>query len=117
MNSVAGVLLVLCGLLTAVRATLGWLYLRRRARHQTAPVDLDEVTVLQPILSGDPALAACLAGNLSQTPAARFLWLIDEDDHEARTIAETLSLPRRVTLVLGPPPQDGENPKVAKLAR
>jgi ceramide glucosyltransferase len=117
MSIAAGVLFVLYGLVTAVRASLGWLYLRRRAAHKTTPVDLGEVTVLQPILSGDPTLAACLSGNLSQTPGARFLWLIDEDDLEARTIAETLPLHQRVTLVMGPPPRDGENPKVAKLAR
>lgn len=40
------------------------------------------VTVLQPILSGDPALAATLAHGPDQAKAARFVWLVDEDDAE-----------------------------------
>lgn len=117
MSIAAGVLFALYGLLTAARASLSWSYLALRASRPAPPVDLADVTVLQPILSGDPTLAACLADNLCQTPLARFLWLIDEDDLEARAIAETLAPPPRVKVVLGPPPKDGENPKVAKLAR
>lgn len=117
MSIAATLLFALYGLLTAVRAVLSWRYLGRRAEHPGAPVDLADVTVLQPILSGDPTLAACLSDNLSQTPQARFIWLIDEDDLEGRAIAETLAPPQRVRVVLGPPPRDGENPKVAKLAR
>lgn len=117
MSIAAGVLFGIYSLLTAVRAILSWGYLGRRAQHPAPSVDLAEVTVLQPILSGDPTLAACLSGNLNQTPEARFLWLIDEDDLEARAIAESLAPPPRVRVVLGPPPRDGENPKVAKLAR
>jgi len=117
MSFVAALVFALYGLLTAVRAGLSWRYLGRRAGHPAAPVDLADVTVLQPILSGDPTLAACLSDNLSQTPEARFIWLIDDDDLEGRAIAETLAPPQRVRVVLGPPPRDGENPKVAKLAR
>lgn len=117
MSLAAAALFALYGLLTAVRAALSWRYLRRRGEHPTPSVDLADVTVLQPILSGDPALATCLAGNLNQTPQARFLWLIDDDDLEARAIADALVPPERVTVVLGPPPSNGENPKVAKLAR
>jgi ceramide glucosyltransferase len=113
----AGLLLAIYSLLTAVRAGLSWRYLERHAELHTSPASFTDVTVLQPILSGDPALAACLSANLDQTPEARFLWLIDEDDLEARAIAETLAPPQRVTVVLAPPPSDGENPKVAKLAR
>jgi ceramide glucosyltransferase len=117
MSIAAGVLFILYGLLTAVRAGLSWRYLGQRIAHPAIPVDLADVTVLQPILSGDPTLAACLADNLRQTPEARFLWLIDEDDLEGRAIAEALAPPQRVRVVPGPPPSDGENPKVAKLAR
>lgn len=117
MSTAAAILFTLYGLLTAVRAALSWSYLRRHAEHPVPPVHLAEVTVLQPILSGDPTLTGCLAGNLSQTPDARFIWLIDEDDLEGRAIAEALAAPERVRVVLGPPPRDGENPKVAKLAR
>ena len=117
MSIAAGVLFATYSLLSAVRVGLSWRYLGRRAGPHATAVDLAEVTVLQPILSGDPALAACLADNLSQTPQTRFIWLIDEDDVEAQAIAETLAPPQRVRVVVGPPPRDGENPKVAKLAR
>lgn len=117
MSIFAGVLFAIYGLLTAVRASLSWLYLGRRAGHHAHSTSLLEVTVLQPILSGDPTLAACLADNLSQTPEAQFIWLIDEDDLEAQKIAEILAPPQRVRVVIGPRPTDGENPKVAKLAR
>ena len=117
MSIAAAVLCAIYALLTAVRAGLSWRYLGRHTPQHAASAGLADVTVLQPILSGDPTLAACLADNLSLTPEARFLWLIDEDDLEARAIAETLAPPQRVRVVLGPPPSNGENPKVAKLAR
>lgn len=117
MSILATILLALYGALTAVRAGLSWYYLLRRAGLRPSSVGVAEVTVLQPILSGDPALAACLADNLRQTPEARFIWLIDEDDREAQAIAEPLAQSERIRVVLGPPPSDGENPKVAKLAR
>jgi len=117
MSIAAAVLLAIYGLLTALRMCLSWQYLRRCARHPLSSVDLAEVTVLQPILSGDPTLAACLADNLRQTPDARFLWLIDENDLEAQAIAKAPAIDQRARVVLGPPPRDGENPKVAKLAR
>ena len=76
------------------------------------------VTVLQPILSGDPALAATLADGPDQTPAARFLWLVDEDDAEGVSVAHKLAASRpNVTVHIGRPPQDGENPKTLKLIR
>lgn len=78
--------------------------------------DEGSVTVLVPILSGDPALKACLAANLANAPRARFLLLIDEDDAEARAITTRLAAPN-ATALSGPAPAPGENPKVAKLAR
>lgn len=75
------------------------------------------VTVLQPILSGDPALAATLAHGPDQERAARFVWLVDEDDAEGLRIAAALASNRNVVVVSGRPPQDGENPKTLKLIR
>jgi ceramide glucosyltransferase len=76
----------------------------------------DDVTILQPILSGDPALERCLRANLEANPTAQFLLLVDEDDPTAREIAGRLARPN-VRVLIGPPPADGENPKSAKLAR
>ena len=75
------------------------------------------VTVLQPILSGDPALAATLAHGPDQSRTARFVWLVDEDDAEGRRVSAALATNRNVAVVVGRPPQDGENPKTLKLIR
>lgn len=76
------------------------------------------LTVLQPILSGDPALAATLAHGPDQTPSARFVWLVDGDDPEGLSITRTLAASRpNVAVIVGRPPQDGENPKTLKLIR
>lgn len=90
------------------------------ASHRDAVADMPapSLTVLQPILSGDPALAATLAHGPDQTPTARFVWLVDTDDPEGLSVANTLAANRpNVTVVAGPPPQDGENPKTLKLIR
>lgn len=86
-----------------------------RRREPPATGDASTVTVLQPILSGDPALEGCLSANLANTPEARFLWLTDSDDPEAQRIAAALGRESLSTLVCAPPRQ-GENPKAAKLA-
>ena len=103
--------------LTAVRfaLTLSW-FRRRPAPCVTADASAD-VTVLQPILSGDPTLAATLAANQAAHPKARFLLLVDDDDPEGQRIAAPLSRSAATSVAVGPPPRPGENPKVAKLAR
>lgn len=76
------------------------------------------VTVLQPILSGDPALAATLKAGPDRAPAARFVWLVDTDDPTGRAVAARLAEGRaNIWVVEGPPPRDGENPKTLKLIR
>ena len=95
-----------------VRLRLAW------HPRQVAAGPAASVTVLQPILSGDPALAATLAHGPDQAGEARFLWLVDEDDAEGLRIAAALAAGRpHVTVVVGRPPQDGENPKTLKLIR
>ncbi len=80
------------------------------------PTAEERVTVLQPILSGDPALGECLRRNQDASPGARFLLLVDDDDAAAQRLAAPLAS-ARTRVVAGPPPRDGENPKAAKLAR
>ncbi|WGY02795.1 glycosyltransferase [Nocardioides sp. QY071] len=98
-----------------------------------------KVVVVQPILSGDPGLEDALRDNLLSLAGARFVWLVDEDDVEARRVAHRIvrsngsgdfSAPNlartvrsnglgdrlpRVELRLCPPAPDGVNPKLAKL--
>jgi ceramide glucosyltransferase len=109
------VLLALGGLYAAshgLRLALAWRH-RPVAGGPAAPV-----TVLQPILSGDPALAATLAHGPDQAPAARFVWLVDADDPEGISVATALAASRpNVAVLIDRPPQDGENPKTLKLIR
>ncbi len=107
----------------AVRLALTWRFLaRHRVAGASLPPPSTEVVVVQPILGGDPDLEPCLRRNLDANPGARFLWLVDEDDPPGREIAARLAGEHagesgRVRVVVGPPPADGENPKLAKLAR
>ena len=78
------------------------------------------VSILQPILSGDPSLADGLEQNLlvkTRYPL-EFLWLVDEDDDEAQRICRGLierHPQKRCRLVLLPPPGVRQNPKMVKL--
>ncbi len=76
------------------------------------------VTVLQPILSGDPLLEQMLTENADNHPDAQFQWLVDEDDPEGQRICRAVAAGRpHVRVVVMPPVADGANPKVFKLAR
>jgi ceramide glucosyltransferase len=77
-------------------------------------------SIIQPILSGDPALAEGLAANLDAPTAypREFLWLVDSDDVAAQIICAELIARRPqsdVRLILLPPPAAAENPKLIKL--
>jgi len=76
----------------------------------------DDGTFIQPILSGDPLLESTLAHNLAVHPDAEFIWMVDEDDEEAQRIGALYARPN-LRVVIGPAPQNGENPKLAKLIR
>ena len=85
---------------------------------QIKPVNL--VSILQPILSGDPTLSEGLEQNLNMKASysLEFLWLVDDDDLEAQRICSALikRYPhKRVKLILLPPPQGDQNPKTVKL--
>lgn len=78
------------------------------------------VSIIQPILSGDPALAEGLAANLDVPTAypREFLWLVDTDDRVAQAICRDLIAARpgvAVRLILLDPPAATENPKLIKL--
>ena len=76
------------------------------------------VTIVQPILSGDPLLEGTLKRNLDAHPLAAFLWMIDDDDDEAHRIAARLTPAHaKLRVIAGAGPEDGENPKLAKLMR
>lgn len=76
------------------------------------------ITVVQPILGGDPALEATLLETLralGENQDVRVLWLIDEDDREARDLAARVQHEPQLRVLLCPPPSAHQNPKSAKL--
>jgi ceramide glucosyltransferase len=112
---IAGAIAV--ALYAAIFATKFLLASRYAATHREDEGLEGEITVMQPILGGDPFLDEALRRNLGQP--ARFLWLVDEDDAEGRRVtgrlAETAG--EHVEIVLCPPAGPGANPKTAKLQR
>ena len=104
--------------LLAGKFLLAWRYAARQPV-PPARADFSAVTILQPILGGDPRLAATLAANLAALPGAQFLWLLDADDsagHAAAAKALAAHPAAHVERIVCPPPADGINPKLHKLA-
>jgi ceramide glucosyltransferase len=91
---------------------------RRYAATHPEHATLDApITILQPILGGDPFLEDALRANLANAPSsALFFWLVDEDDMEGRRVTTSIDDPR-IRRLLSPPPRADENPKTAKLQR
>jgi ceramide glucosyltransferase len=78
------------------------------------------VSILQPIVSGDPTLADCLAQALTFECSypVELIWLLDAGDGEAHALCRELSarLPARPVRVVVPPAAGThENPKMVKL--
>lgn len=103
----------------AFKAIAAWWQIRReRAVRETrcAPGD---VTVLVPILGGDPELGATLAACAQELVGVRLLWLVDEDDALGAGIArEVAARPAAggVEVLAFPAAPVGVNPKTFKLA-
>lgn len=53
-------------------------------------IDLSQITIVQPILSGDPTLESNLIYNLQANPEIKFLWLIDNNDLFAQELTKSL---------------------------
>jgi ceramide glucosyltransferase len=93
-------------------------FFRRPVPPRTQPITL--VSILQPILSGDPTMAAGLEQNLNMQTSypLEFLWLVDEDDVEAQRICHHMLAchpEKRAKLILLPLPGPHQNPKMIKL--
>ena len=108
-------------LLTAWRH---WTVVRFFHRARTAPPAPIEpprlVSILQPILSGDPTLPQTLAHNVvaCSTYAREFIWLVDEDDPAGQRICRDLIAAHpaaAIRLLCRPAPPQGVNPKTIKL--
>jgi ceramide glucosyltransferase len=93
-------------------------YLDRERRRRVAAGPRPSASIVQAILSGDPALEATLERSLDAIEGAPFLWLVDEDDAEAMRVCESLAArhrEREVVVLRTPPAPDDVNPKLFKL--
>lgn len=100
------------------KAGFAWRELRRPRSCNN--VSFDGLTIVQPILSGDPALESVLESNLLSLDSAHFLWLTDKDDPEAAAITSRLQLRypgHSINVVSFPSPPEGVNPKLYKMER
>lgn len=82
------------------------------------PIDLAQVTIVQPILSGDPTLEETLTYNLHANPEVNYLWLIDDSDvtgHEITTMLQKDFEHVNIKVVSYKDCPDKINPKVFKL--
>lgn len=116
---------IFCGLslaftgLTLLRYRYALAEIRAQKVTVSAHMAESDITVLQPILGGDPALAGCLENNLRNAPAAHFVWLIDSDDgagQEAAQHARAATGRNDIALIIAATPPRGCNPKTYKLA-
>ena len=119
---IAFILLALYAAILALKCILALLVLRRqKPRHPGTlePSETSQITIAQPILSGDPELPNVLRRQLEALPIEiEFLWLIDELDAEGQRIGIALAehFPR-VTIDLCPQCASDQNPKTFKLQR
>jgi ceramide glucosyltransferase len=105
--------------LTLMRYVLAFIEIQKQNLEAPPAIAETDITVLQPILGGDPALQYCLKSNLSNAPKAHFIWLLDTDDEEGQKAAQqalAASGRKDVVAIVSPPPPAGSNPKTYKLS-
>lgn len=105
----------------AVRLWKHWRVVRFFRRAAVSPRAGPElVSIMQPILSGDPFLESCLRRNLATKTGYQreWLWLIDDDDAEAQRLHGVLAAEfpgETIRMIVLPPPPQRTNPKLWKL--
>lgn len=110
--------------LTILRCLLAWRYIhtcyKKNQSNHADSVSASAISIIQPIVGGDPALKSCLEQNLRNAPHAHFIWLLDEGDDlaEAATAQAIAATGRSDVIVsVAPHPPSTVNPKVHKLCR
>jgi len=83
---------VLAGAFLVQLAAKSALALRLRRRESVPPAcDWRELTVLQPVVSGDPELEQILRADRAEFPGATFLWAVDRTDPDAIVLCRRLA--------------------------
>ena len=131
---VAGVIFRVLLVWTVLDRTVRWWLIRRFFQQAPppapeappSPAATGPITVVQPILSGDPHLADTLRANatLATSLPVRWRWLVDRDDLPGQRLTAALldelaatdpACRRRIERTLTPPAPEGVNPKTYKL--
>lgn len=104
-------------LILLVKTVLTLNVIRRERRQKYQPL-FEKVTIIQPILSGDPTLASVLETNVIALEQASFMWLIDDNDAVAKNIVNHIQQcypDKKITVRSFPQAPEGINPKAFKL--
>ncbi|MBM7844696.1 glycosyltransferase family 2 protein [Herpetosiphon giganteus] len=115
--------LLLCGLMLGQRCWKWWQvwrFFRQPTPQSQREPATTLVSLLQPILSGDPHLATCLRANLDapSSYAREWLWLIDDNDVVAQQLCHELQAEyanQTIRIISLPAPAERVNPKTFKL--
>jgi ceramide glucosyltransferase len=106
-------------LLLVAKAYLSLRYARSQSKkHLEGEENSEALTIMQPILSGDPLLSSSLKHNLEYaTPQPYFMWLVDEDDSEAQRVTCELkeNSSASIEIIFCPRAPERTNPKTFKL--
>lgn len=109
--------------LMCVKCLLAWRVCSQHSRsfltRKLTSEEAASLTIIQPILGGDPQLAQTLEDNLTSiSPAVRFVWLLDEDDPAGQAIGSQLAFRHsNVHIITLPAPPRDQSPKAFKLQR
>jgi ceramide glucosyltransferase len=103
--------------LLITKAYLSLRYARGYSQRRFDEESNEHLTIMQPVLSGDPLLESSLKHNLELAPPwISFLWLVDEDDTEAQRVTKKLAEEfKPIEIVLCPKVPERINPKSFKL--
>lgn len=110
----SGYLGLLCFKLAGTAATM------RRFAEPAPVLQADALTVLTPVLGGDPDLPAALDYNVRNLTGVRWLWLVDEDDAEGQRATDAVRRAHpqaSIEIVRCPAAPACTNPKTFKLDR
>lgn len=114
------IILAIFLILYFLRLFLSYNYIALHSKSTNTTIDESLITVIQPILSGDIRLESDLLSNLKNTSKMKFIWLIDNDDTEAKKVCNNIlkdNYKNRVKLIEVEPVPPDINPKVFKLEK
>ena len=120
------ILILVLGMIIILERAIKWVLIQhffqtaQRSSESIPPVSSHQISILQPILSGDPTLWDCLGHNLALKTSHQleFIWLIDQNDTPAqigcRQLIETYP-DVQIKLISLPPSPNQISPKMFKL--